>query len=940
MKKKTIKALAAAALIMSSAAVAYAVPAQPGIHRFQQADGTTVNVQLVGDEYHAYYTSEDSYVLVNEDGLLYFAELDDAGNIVASQWRATDVASRSGSLKSFLSTLSKDDMVHAMSMQGAEARQQAAERNGLFRAPMAKAGAGLFDRVNFPSTGDRKVLVVLVEYQDVKFTLNDPHAYFTDMFTKSGFNEYGGTGSVRDFYDAASCGQFRPQFDIYGPVTLPNDMAYYGAHSGSSNDIRPGDMAKHACELLDDKINFADYDTNNDGIIDNVFIYYAGRGEATGGAPETVWPHQGSTSGTFDGKRLSHYACTNEWNSDNTPAGIGTFVHEFGHVLGLPDLYATQYPTPAPFTPGSWDTMDQASYNNNGRTPALYSSFERYALGWVEPTEITGTLNGKLNPLADANECYVINTANSGEYFILENRQQKGWDKYIPGHGMLIWHIDYLRTIWDRNSCSNNANHQYVDIEEADNIKTEATRDGDAFPGSANVTSFGDNTTPSMVTWTSQRLNMPITDIKESAPSGIITFKVKGGVKAQGTTALAAKDVTPRSFTASWNAQAQAKSYQLSVYTTAGDGTKTYAPGFNHRNVGNTTSFQVTGLEPSTSYLYSVVCATDDATSDPSNEIGLNTLALTHEYVIPEVLAATNVTDESFDANWKAVDGATDYELDVYQRHISGGITEKETFAGNTATWFSSSSSFNNTKIYYGEGAPSLKLTDENYISSPYTSGVVSSFKFWHRGQRTATDARIVIEALIDDCWTPVAFVPVNTKSGGSTTTLNSFPAGTKAVRAIVYNSTDNGVVYVDDFEMTSGGTETRIPVDGFTAKATGNVVTFPVTGLNPGSDHFYSIRAIKGGAKSMKSAEMYIKTTGEQSGIDGINGDASDISVIANGGMISVTAPAGLGIAVNDLSGRALYLGTTGMTETSLSVAPGIYLVTVGGNTVKVIVK
>lgn len=356
--------------------------------------------------------------------------------------------------------------------------------------------------------------------------------------------------------------------------------------------------------------------------------------------------------------------------------------------------------------------------------------------------------------------------------------------------------------------------------------------------------------------------------------------------------------------------------------------------------MGNTTSFQVTGLEPSTSYLYSVVCATDDATSDPSNEIGLNTLALTHEYVIPEVLAATNVTDESFDANWKAVDGATDYELDVYQRHISGGITEKETFAGNTATWFSSSSSFNNTKIYYGEGAPSLKLTDENYISSPYTSGVVSSFKFWHRGQRTATDARIVIEALIDDCWTPVAFVPVNTKSGGSTTTLNSFPAGTKAVRAIVYNSTDNGVVYVDDFEMTSGGTETRIPVDGFTAKATGNVVTFPVTGLNPGSDHFYSIRAIKGGAKSMKSAEMYIKTTGEQSGIDGINGDASDISVIANGGMISVTAPAGLGIAVNDLSGRALYLGTTGMTETSLSVAPGIYLVTVGGNTVKVIVK
>lgn len=940
MKKKTIKSLAAAALIMSSAAAAYAVPAQRGIHRYQQADGTTVNVQLIGDEHHAYYTSEDSYVLVNEDGILYFAELDDTGGLVASQWRATDKDVRPAALNSFLATVNKDDMITAMSMQGAEARQQAAERDGLFRAPMAKAGPGLFDRVNFPSTGDRKVLVVLVEYQDVKFGVKDPATYYNNFFNQKGFSEDNATGSVRDFYDASSNGQFRPTFDVYGPITLANNMAYYGAHSGTSQDIRPGEMAIEACNQLDAQINFADYDTNNDGIIDNVIIYYAGRGEATGGPEESVWPHQGSTSGTYDGKKLSRYACMNEMLANNVPAGIGTFVHEFGHVLGLPDIYATIYPTPAPFTPGEWDTMDQGSYNNDGRTPALYTSFERYALGWVEPTEINGTLNATLKPLADSNECYIIKTQSANEYFILENRQQKGWDKYIPGHGMLIWHIDYLRTIWDRNSCSNNANHQYVDIEEADNLKTEATRDGDPFPGSANVTSFGDNTTPSMVTWTSQRLNLPITDIKETAPTGIITFKVKGGIKAQGTTALAAKDVTPRSFTASWNTQAQAKSYQLSVYTMDTDGTINYVPGYNHRNVGNTTSAQVTGLEPATSYLYNIVCATDDATSDPSNEIGFNTLALTHEYVIPQVNEATDVTDYSFTANWTPVEGATDYELDVYSRHIDGAITETEDFSGNTASWFSSSSSFNSSKIYFGKGSPSIKLSNEGYVSSPYTSGIVSLFKFWHRGQRTAADARIVVEALVADCWTPVAYIPVYTKSGGAETTVNSFPADTKAVRVIVYNSTDNGVVYIDDLEMASGGTETRIPVTGFSPKATGNVASFSVEDLVPGSDHFYTVRALKGGVRSMKSAEMYVRTTGEHSGIEDINGDVNGTGITTSGSMITINAPAGLPVAVSDINGRAIYAGTAGVSATTLRVAPGIYLVTTGTATVKVIVR
>ena len=249
--------------------------------------------------------------------------------------------------------------------------------------------------------------------RDVSFTLQNPLDYFTKMVNEEGFNDYGGTGSARDYYLECSGGQFSPTFDVYGPITLSNDREYYGGNNESGKDLNPAMMALEACTQLDATVDFTEYDRDGDGYIDNVFLFYAGEGEAAGGGADTVWPHswtlEAATGSTpvFDGVKLNRYACTNEWQK-NRPDGVGTFIHEFSHVMGLPDLYATSYT--GAFTPGAWSTMDHGSYNNNGCTPPLFSVFERYALGWITPQQIYEPKSAKLNSIS-SNEAFIIKTA-------------------------------------------------------------------------------------------------------------------------------------------------------------------------------------------------------------------------------------------------------------------------------------------------------------------------------------------------------------------------------------------------------------------------------------------------------------------------------------------------------------------------------------------------
>lgn len=515
--KKFVSVLALSGFLLAGTSTEVsAVPADPRPIKITLVDGTELTVRLHGDESNHFYTTEDNYVIAEgNDGRYYYA----TQNLTLSNIVVTDVAHRSLEAKNFLQ---KIDRERQWNVQQSKATRMFARG---FQSDPEKAAP------SFPTTGTQKGLVILVDYPDVKFTVENPKQAFHDLLNKEGYSEFGAKGSAADYYKECSTGQFTPAFDVYGPVTLPNNRIFYGGNDSYGNDKNPHLMAVHACELLDDQIDFTEYDRDNDGFIDNVYVFYAGNGEANSGVKAAVWPHSWDVyKGTlevhmFDGVQLDHYACSNEINAGKKMEGIGTFCHEFNHVLGFPDLYATTYTNS--FTPQMYTIMDQGSYNNNGHTPPFMTVYERFFFKWLTPKEIGETgENITLNPIS-SNEGLIIRTPKENEYFLLENRQQDGWDTYIPGHGMLIWHIDYRENVWKNNVVNNSPTHQYVDIEEADNLQTTRSFAGDPFPGTKKVTEFTDQTKPSMLPWSKKPLNKPITDIVEA--DGLITFKIKGG---------------------------------------------------------------------------------------------------------------------------------------------------------------------------------------------------------------------------------------------------------------------------------------------------------------------------------------------------------------------------------------------------------------------------
>lgn len=394
------------------------------------------------------------------------------------------------------------------------------------------------------------------------------------MLNEPQFSEYGGTGSVKDFFSENSNGQFVPHFDLYGPVTLSQNRSYYGGNNWAGNDENPEDMIIEACRQLDDQIDFSIYDNDGDGVVDNVYVFYAGQGEASGGPDESVWPHSWELSSAhkdlkLDGVTIDRYACSNEWEGSR-PDGIGTFTHEFSHVMGLPDLYTTNYNSYMTLTPGSWSVMDYGPYNNEGRTPPAYSIYERNALKWLQPRVIDGPISITLEDIKSSNDGCIVTTSKQNEFFLFENRQQTGWDTYVPGHGMLIWHIDFDQDVFDANTV-NNQSHQYVDIVEAcnkANNENEALMAAYPWPGTQSKTSFTADTKPAFKSYAGADLKLPITDIKET--DGVITFNVDGGTPVpppiETPTALEPADVGEDYAVVTWTPVEGATDYALYLY--------------------------------------------------------------------------------------------------------------------------------------------------------------------------------------------------------------------------------------------------------------------------------------------------------------------------------------------------------------------------------------
>lgn len=576
--------LTLAAMFMLAAS-AFAVPAKRVKRQVQQPDGSVLTVMLRGDENFHYTSTEDGQPLVQRaDGAYCYATLDSNGKLTASAQVAHDVESRGAAELSFLNYYTAESQkVRSLGMERAKqrnARRMARLANrGVVDAsgkPVRRVMAGATGGEGIGVTGKRKGLVILVNFKDKKMQSKHTQAEWNDYFNKVGYNKYGNNGSVHDYFYAQSYGKLDLEFDVIGPVTVSKNMASYGANDAQGNDIDPAGMIKEACELAyaKEKMDMSQYDWDGDGAVDQVYVIYAGYGEAAGGEANTIWPHEwdiqgGGYSLVLGGKRIRTYACSSELNGGygTDISGIGTACHEFSHCMGIPDFYDTA--GGGCFGMDAWDLMDYGSYGGDGYEPTGYNAYEKWVSGWIEPTILTAPCYIKnMKPLSDAPEaCVVFNEANKNEYYIFENRQLKGTDVALPNHGMLVIHVDYDQKVWFDNEVNNTSNHQRFTVVPADNKLTSETVAGDTYPGTTKSTELTDTSKPAATLFNANSdgrkfLGKPVTDITEK--DGLISFTFMGGVNLDAPQPKV-MNMTETSFTGGWNAVDGAESYTVEL---------------------------------------------------------------------------------------------------------------------------------------------------------------------------------------------------------------------------------------------------------------------------------------------------------------------------------------------------------------------------------------
>lgn len=527
-------------LLATTALSVSAVPAKRGQYKMLTlSDGTQVRAELVGDEYLSYYKTEDG-----------------------GHYRI-DPASKT--YRTFDLQLAQEEALQKMQKVNADrvARMQKARR---------KVIGG--DHTEY--TGTKRGLIILVNFSDKKFTTktsNIKKAVNGPISTLQ--RAMGMKGSVKDYFLYQSNGKFELDFDIAGPYTLNHPYAYYGEHTENSNDSNAQQMILDALKAADNDVDYSLYDWDGDGRVEQVYVMYAGLGEAYGGDPDTVWPHEwqlsasGNTALKLDDVVIDTYACGSELMPTPTGAGtqfdgIGTLCHEFSHCLGYPDMYDTNYKK---YGMGSWDLLDQGSYNGKsmGYCPPNYSAYEKWYAGWIEPTELKEptTVKGLPAQAVKYGQAFVIyNDEDHNEYYLLENRsnQQGDWDQYTGGSGLMIMHVDYNKDVWSMNnvnSCTNysgtygeryaiyDSDHERMTLFAADNKRTTGTEAGDLYPYNDN-NQLTDTSTPAATLFqgTKKLMGKPITNITLN-DDGTIDFDFMGGSQTNVITAIAGINATP-----------------------------------------------------------------------------------------------------------------------------------------------------------------------------------------------------------------------------------------------------------------------------------------------------------------------------------------------------------------------------------------------------------
>ena len=476
-----------------------AVPAWSGWQTKSQPDGTTIVVRQLGDEFYSYWETQDGKLAVQQaDGTFVVS---DAPVPTPAQVSARRKASK---------------------------MYQPQPRKAIGKITLAPKG-----------------LVILVQFPDVKFKEENNKQAFDDMLNKVGYDYDGATGSARDYFYDQSNHTYVPVFDVFGPIEMPHELAYYGEQDNGPDGVYgtddDGDHDKYMADFVMDAVfaahdagcNFSQYDSDEDGEVDIIYFFYAGKGQAAGGTPETIWPHNWNLTGALynerthcktdceyyvrideeynivknlpilDGKIINNYVCSAELKYEGGRSGIGTLCHEFSHVLGMPDYYDTEYGKNNEFglTPGEWSIMDAGSYNNEERTPPSYSIFDKYFMGWATPKHLAKNISQDVVMTTGYDDAYQISGGASlvpfsctDTVYYIENRQNTGWDAYLPGHGMLVWQVVYDAESWSYNRLNNVAGKPRYTVKSSSGdftlIGNSNFFNRDPFPGENDVHRF------------------------------------------------------------------------------------------------------------------------------------------------------------------------------------------------------------------------------------------------------------------------------------------------------------------------------------------------------------------------------------------------------------------------------------------------------------------
>lgn len=604
--------------------------------------------------------------------------------------------------------------------------------------------------------------------------------------------------------------------------------------------------------------------------VDNIYFFYAGFGEADSNMADVIWPHSNTLDDGFgydlklDGITISRYACSNEIRYGSQPlmpVGIGTFVHEFGHVLGLLDHYDTSYNSGRTGV-SAWDTMAAASYNDNQNTPPTFSAFERAELGWLKYDDISFSEPGVMSlcELADSNKAYrmIVPDTDGKEFFVFENRQQKSWDETLPGHGMLIWHVDQTDgDLWMKNKINVDGLHQCLDIVEADGIENVGTYDADPFPGTDNITYLD------VKAWTGKSFSLD--SVIEN--DGNVKFILGGTGWKLDDVPLNLLEVHGTSIKFTWSRVADAMSYIVSVEDEANNPLN----GYNNLVLSDVDTLVIRGLMPQSHYTIYLTASAGSYKSDTSVQ-DVATTEMEFCEMQPQNVHITNVTSTSFTVNWNVMPDADGYLVTLSEKEFSNPVSEVYDFSEGIDNmpdgWSATSKTLNHA--LYGESGPSLQLGNtDDCIMFDHPEAKYLNLKFWQRSQSSKNVLHI--EQFNDGEWTEVQSVIGSSK--GETVNVpfdNYCPIRIRMERK-------SGYVVIDDVCVEYCQRQSK-PIDDMTdIPVSGTSYTF--YDLDSEKTYGVSVKGDDNGQVSLSSKEIEVLLS-----------DGTGINVIDNGeeGMIN----------------------------------------------------